>query len=224
MGWKSYPIRTMGSWGPARLVFDHVRVPGENVLGEVGDGFRLAMQWIGHGRIIIPARAVGQAERLLEMGLQYARQRVAFGKPIGHFQAIQWMLADSAVEIQQVKWLVLHAAWKADRGRDVRHEASMAKLAGAQMIWNVVDRILQIHGGMGYTKDLPIERILRDVRVYRIYEGTDEIQRRTIARNLLRGYARSENGIHDEGALRRLGRCRSSPEDAGTSQPPTFNV
>lgn len=188
MGWKSYYIPTMGSWGPARLVFDNVRVPEENVLGEVGQGFQLAMKWIGNGRILIPARAVGQAQRLLEMGLQYARQRVAFGQPIGEFQAIQWMLADSAVEIEQVKWLVLYAAWKADQGKDVRHEASMAKLAGAQMVWRVADRVMQIHGGMGYTKEMPIERVLRDVRVYRIYEGTDEIQKRSIARNLLREY------------------------------------
>ncbi len=99
------------------------------------------------------------------------------------------MLADSAVEIEQVKWLVLHAAWKADQGGDARHEASIAKLAGAGMIWRVVDRVMQIHGGMGYTKEMPIERVMRDVRVYRIYEGTDEIQRRSIARNLLKGHA-----------------------------------
>lgn len=186
MGWRSYSVPTMGSWGPARLVFDNVRVPEENVLGEVGKGFQLAMQWIGDGRLIIPARAVGQAERLLQMAVDYARQRVAFGNPIAEYQAIQWMIADSAVEIQQVKWMVLHAAWKADQGKDFRHEASMAKLAGAQMVWRVADRVMQIHGGMGYTKQLPIERVLRDVRVYRIFEGTDEIQRRSIARNLLR--------------------------------------
>jgi acyl-CoA dehydrogenase len=99
------------------------------------------------------------------------------------------MLADSAVEIEQVKWLVLNAAWKADQGGDARHEASIAKLTGAGMIWRVVDRVMQIHGGMGYTKEMPIERVMRDVRVYRIYEGTDEIQRRSIARNLLKGHA-----------------------------------
>ena len=148
------------------------------------------MKWIGQGRIIIPARAVGQAQRLLEMAIEYSRQRIAFGHPIADYQAIQWMLADSAVELEQVKWLVLHAAWKADQGGDARHEASMAKLAGAGMIWRVVDRVMQIHGGMGYTKEMPIERVMRDVRVYRIYEGTDEIQRRSIARNLLKGHAR----------------------------------
>ena len=189
MGWSSQPIQTMGAWRPAEISFDGVRVPGQNVLGEVGKGFQLAMTWIGQGRIIIPARALGQAQRLLEMALDYSRQRIAFGRPIAEYQAIQWMLADSAVEIEQVKWLVLHAAWKADQGGDVRHEAAIAKLAGAGMIWRVVDRVMQIHGGMGYTKEMPIERVMRDVRVYRIYEGTDEIQRRSIARNLLKGHA-----------------------------------
>jgi len=190
MGWTSQPIQTMGAWRPAEISFDGVRVPCDNVLGEVGKGFQLAMAWIGLGRIIIPARAIGQAQRLLEMALDYSRQRIAFGRPIAEYQAIQWMLADSAVEIEQVKWLVLNAAWKADQGRDARHEASIAKLAGAGMIWRVVDRVMQIHGGMGYTKEMPIERVMRDVRVYRIYEGTDEIQRRSIARNLLKGHAR----------------------------------
>src|SRR5713226_3229436 len=165
MGWSSQAIQTMGAWRPAEISFDGVRVPHENVLGAVGKGFQLAMAWIGQGRIIIPAR------------------------PIAEYQAIQWMLADSAVEIEQVKWLVLNAAWKADQGGDARHEASIAKLAGAGMIWRVVDRVMQIHGGIGYTKEMPIERVMRDVRVYRIYEGTDEIQRRSIARNLLKGHA-----------------------------------
>lgn len=190
MGWTSRRIQTMGSWGPAELHFDNVRVPEENVLGELGNGFTLAMEWIGQGRLLIPARAVGQAQRLLEMGREYARQRIAFGHPIADYQAIQWMLADSAVEIEQVGWLVLSAAWKADQSGDARHAISMAKLAGAQMIWRVADRVMQIHGGTGYTKEMPIERVLRDVRVYRIYEGTDEIQRRSIARNLLERNAR----------------------------------
>jgi len=189
MGFSSRYIPTMGSWGPARLTFNQVRVPGRNVLGEVGRGFELAMRWIVNGRVIIPARAVGRAQRLLEMGVDYARQRVAFGQPIGDNQAIQWMLADSEVEIEATRWLVMHAAWLQDEGIDNRHEASIAKLHGAQTANRVADRVLQIHGGMGYTKELPIERVLRDVRVFRIYEGTDEIQKRTIARDLLRGTA-----------------------------------
>ena len=190
MGWTSRFVPTMGSWGPARLLFENVRVPNRNVLGEVGWGFRLAMQWIGAGRVLIPARAVGQAERLLEIGLDYARQRVAFGHPIADYQAIQWMLADSAVEIQSSKWLTFHAAWKQDQKLDNRQEASMAKLHGAQMVNRVADRVLQIHGGMGYTKELPIERLYREVRLYRIYEGTDEIQKRSIAKNLIGGSVR----------------------------------
>lgn len=190
MGWTSSPIPTMGGWFPASLAFEEVRVPEENILGELGKGFYLALEWIGSGRIYIPARAVGQAQRLIEIGVEYAKTRETFGQPIANYQAIQWMLADSAVELEQVKWLVLRAAWIADQGRDYRQAASMAKLSGAQMIWQVADRMMQLHGGMGYTKEMPIERVLRDVRVYRIYEGTDEIQRRTIARNLLRGYAK----------------------------------
>jgi acyl-CoA dehydrogenase len=124
------------------------------------------------------------------MGLDYARQRQAFGQPIANYQAIQWKLADSAIEIEQVKWATLHAAWMADRGMDARHYASIAKVSGANMVWEVADRVLQIHGGMGYTRELPVERILREVRVYRIFEGTDEIQKRTIARNLLKDYVR----------------------------------
>jgi acyl-CoA dehydrogenase len=189
MGWSSRPIPLMSNWSASEVVFDDVCVPDENVLGTVGKGFELAMRWIGGGRLQIPARAVGQAQRLLELGLEYAKQRQAFGSPIADYQAIQWMLADSAVEIEQVKWLTLRAAWKADQGQDVRHEASMAKLSGAQMVWRVADRMLQVHGGMGYTREVPIERVLREVRVYRIFEGTDEIQKRSIARNLIRGYA-----------------------------------
>ena len=190
MGWTSSPIPTMGGWSPASLVFEDVRVPEENILGEIGRGFYLAMEWIGSGRIFIPARAVGQAQRLIEMGLDYAQTRETFGQPIANYQAIQWMLAESATELEQVKWLVLHAAWVADQGKDYRHAASMAKLAGGEMIWQVADKMMQLHGGMGYTKEMPIERVLRDVRVYRIYEGTDEIQKRSIARNLLKGFAK----------------------------------
>ncbi|MER1987319.1 MAG: acyl-CoA dehydrogenase family protein [Solibacillus sp.] len=190
MGWKSEYIYTMGEWGPATLVFDNVRVPEENILGEVGQGFNLGMQWIGQGRYMIPAGAIGASERLLQMAIDYSKTRITFGKPIAERQAIQWMIADSAVEIEAAKWIVLKAAWMAEKGMDARHQSSMAKLNGAIMANEVVDRVLQIHGGMGYTKELPIERWYRELRLYRIFEGTDEIQRRTIARNLLKGNAK----------------------------------
>lgn len=190
MGWKSEPIPTMGQWGPAALIFDNVRVPEENILGEVGQGFRLAMQWIGQGRYLLPARALGACERLMEMAIQQANTRMTFGQPIAEYQAIQWMIADSAVEIEALRWLVLHAAWLVDQGADSRHAQSMAKLYGGVKANEIVDRVLQIHGGMGYTRELPIERWYRELRLLRIYEGTDEIQRRTIARNLLKGHAK----------------------------------
>jgi acyl-CoA dehydrogenase len=189
MGWKSEPIPTMGEWGPAALVFDNVRVPQENILGEVGRGFELAMQWIGRGRYLLPARALGACERLVEMAVEQAKTRVTFGEPIANRQAIQWMLADSAVEIEALRWLVLHAAWQVDSGLDSRQAQSMAKLYGGVKANEIVDRVLQIHGGMGYTRELPVERWYRELRLLRIYEGTDEIQRRTIARNLLRGHS-----------------------------------
>jgi alkylation response protein AidB-like acyl-CoA dehydrogenase len=188
-GWRSSPIDTMGEWGPAALVFEDVRVPHSAILGEEGRGFELAMHWIGKGRYMLPARALGSCERLVEMGMEHARNRVTFGQPIAERQAIQWMIADSAVEIEALRWLVLTAAWQVDRGLDSRQGQSMAKLFGGVKANEIVDRVLQIHGGMGYTRELPVERWYRELRLLRIYEGTDEIQRRTIARNLLKGHA-----------------------------------
>jgi alkylation response protein AidB-like acyl-CoA dehydrogenase len=187
MGWKSEPIDTMGEWGPAALIFDDVVVPEENILGEVGNGFILAMQWINAGRFTLPARAVGSCERLLQMGADYANTRSTFGQFLSQRQAIQWMIADSAVEIEAMKLLTLKAAWLLENGTDNRHAASIAKLYAGVKANEIVDRILQIHGGMGYTRELPIERWYRELRLLRIYEGTDEIQRQSIARNVLKG-------------------------------------
>ncbi|OQO92658.1 acyl-CoA dehydrogenase [Saccharomonospora piscinae] len=189
-GWRSEYIDTMGEWGPASLIFEDVRVPDSQVLGEVGQGFALAMQWIGRGRYLLPARAIGSCERLLGMAIEHANTRETFGAPIADRQAIQWMIADSGVEIEALRWLVLHAAWQVDQGVDSRHAQSIAKLYGGQKANEIVDRVLQIHGGMGYTRELPVERWYRELRLLRIYEGTDEIQRRTIARNLLKGHVK----------------------------------
>jgi len=187
MGWKSEPIDTMGEWGPAALIFDEVVVPEENILGELGQGFTLAMKWINAGRFTLPARAVGSCERLLQMGTDYANTRSTFGQLLSQRQAIQWMIADSAVEIEAMKLLTLKAAWLLEQGTDNRHAASMAKLYAGVKANEIVDRVLQIHGGMGYTRELPIERWYRELRLLRIYEGTDEIQRQSIARNVLKG-------------------------------------
>ena len=190
MGWRSEFIQTMGEGGPASLIFEDVRVPHRNILGEIGQGFELAMKWIGRGRYIIPSHAIGIAERALQMAIDYANTRETFGRPIGTNQAIQWMIADSETELEAARWLVLRAAWTVDQGLDPRHASSMAKLYGAAMVNNVVDRVLQIHGGLGYTRELPIERWYRQVRLYRIFEGTDEMQRLIISRDLLRGYTK----------------------------------
>ncbi|MFQ5912351.1 MAG: acyl-CoA dehydrogenase family protein [Nitrospinota bacterium] len=179
MGWRGTDL--------AELVFTDCRVPADNVLGEVGQGFPLAMQWIDQGRLGVAAAAVGTAERLLDMAADYARQRVTFGKPLADRQAIQWMIVDSATEIAAARLLVNSAAREGDRGRDVRRQAAMAKLYATEMAGRVADRALQIHGGMGYMKDLPIERMYRDVRYTRIAEGTSEILRFLIARSILKG-------------------------------------
>ena len=190
MGWRSEYIDTMGEWGPASLIFDKVRVPEENILGELHKGYNLGLEWIGFARWVVGAQAVGMAERLLQMAIDYAKERETFGRPIADRQAIQWMIADSAVEIEAAKWLVLNATFTLDQGEDNRHLASIAKLYGANMGNRVVDRVLQIHGGMGYTRELPIERWYREARLWRIYDGTDEIQRMIISRNLLKGHVK----------------------------------
>jgi len=190
MGWRSEFIQTMGEGGPASLIFEDVRVPSRNILGEIGQGFELGMKWIGKGRYLIPSQALGIAERALGMAVEYANTRETFGRKIGENQAIQWMIADSEVEMEASRWLILRAAWTVDQGLDPRHASSMAKLHGATMVNNVVDRVMQVHGGMGYTRELPLERWYRQVRLMRIYEGTDEMQRLIISRDLLRGYTK----------------------------------
>lgn len=179
-----------GDKSPSLLKFNQVLVPNENVLGEVGHGFTMAMQWISRGRWVIPAIAVGASWRLLEMAIDYANERVTFGEALATRQSIQWMIADSAVEVEALKWMVLYTAWRVEKQFDARHHASMSKLYGAGIANQIVDRVLQIFGGRGYIKDLPIERWYREMRVWRIYEGTDEIQRMIISRNLLKGDVR----------------------------------
>ncbi|MBB4374395.1 alkylation response protein AidB-like acyl-CoA dehydrogenase [Bradyrhizobium sp. cir1] len=190
MGWRSQPIATMGEASLASLVFEDVRVPSSNIVGELGWGFQLAMKWISSGLYEVPSLLVGSSERLLEMAIQHSKKRVSMGHPIAQYQAVQWQIADSHVEIEAVKYLTLLAAWQVDSGHDARHTSSIAKLMGSITADKVVDRVMQIHGGIGYTKELPIERWYRELRMYRIQDGTDEIQRRTIARNLFKGHAR----------------------------------
>lgn len=188
MGFTTSPIATMGQMRPAALNLDKARVPSANVLGEVGQGFGLAMRWIGRGRYIQPSRAVGAAERLLGMAVEYAGLRRTFGRPIRDYQAIQWMIADSTAELEAARYMALLAAWSAEHDDATRVATSaIAKLTVANRANAIADRVLQIHGGMGYTQELPIQLWARDLRVLRIYEGSDEIQRRTLAGQVLNG-------------------------------------
>jgi acyl-CoA dehydrogenase len=168
------------------LIFEDCEVPEENVLGEVGAGFRTALGALDIGRVSLSAGAVGTSQHLLELGIAHAKRRKQFGQPIAANQAIQWMLADSAVEIHAARLMVYDAAAKLDRGMRVSREAAMVKVYASELANRVADRMLQIHGGMGYMKDSPVERAYRDARILRIYEGTSEVQRMIIAEELLR--------------------------------------
>jgi len=176
----------------AELIFEDCIVPRENVIGGdqmIGYGFKTAMKVLDKGRLTMGACAVGAAQKLLELSVKYAKQRIQFGRPIAEFQAIQFMLAEMATNIYAARQMVYHAAWLRDqRGTSVIKEASMVKLFCTEMVNRVADMALQIHGGMGYMKDYPIERFYRDVRLMRIYEGTSEIQKIVIARELLKEY------------------------------------
>lgn len=170
------------------LLFDNCRVPRENVIGGdamVGHGFKTAMRVLDKGRLTIGAAALGGAQRLLDMCVQYANQRVQFGKPIGHFQMIQAMLADMTTEIYAARSMLYHAAWLRDEGYKTTREASMVKLFCTEMACRVADKAVQVFGGMGYMEELQVEMFYRDLRLYRIFEGTSEIQRLVIARDLL---------------------------------------
>ncbi len=182
------PESKMGLRGTqvAEVLLDDCRVPASAVLGGVGQGFKLAMQVLDHGRVSIAASAVGAAQRLLEAMKEHALLRVQFGKPIASKQAIQWMLADTATELAAARHLVREAAWRKDRGQAATQQCSMAKLYATEMACRVADRAVQVFGGMGYMQDNIAERFFRDLRVYRLYEGTSEIQRLVIARQLLR--------------------------------------
>ncbi|MCA9673278.1 MAG: acyl-CoA dehydrogenase family protein [Myxococcales bacterium] len=166
------------------LTFESCRIPGDAMLGNDGDGFRLAMTALDGGRIGIASQALGIGLAALDAARDYARERSAFGRPIADKQAIQWMIADSATELEAARLLTLRAAMLKQAGVPYTREASMAKLYASEAANRVCYRALQIHGGYGYTRDFPIERMSRDVRVTTIYEGTSEIQRLVIGRSL----------------------------------------
>jgi acyl-CoA dehydrogenase len=168
------------------VIFDNVRVPAENLIGaKEGIGFKTAMKVLDKGRLNIAAASTGAAQRMLDDAVRYAKERKQFGKAIGDFQLIQAMLADSQADIYAARCMVIDAARKRDEGRDVTLEASCAKMFASEMCGRVADRAVQIFGGAGYLAEYGIERFYRDVRLFRIFEGTTQIQQLVIARSLL---------------------------------------
>lgn len=181
------PEKKMGLNGsPTHAVsFDDVRVPLDHLLGQAGRGLHQTLATLDSGRISIGALALGLAQAAYEAALNYAREREAFGGPIANYQAVQWMLADAATEIEAARLLVYRAAWLKDNGRPFTKEAAMAKLFATEMSERVCRNAIQIHGGYGYSREFEVERIYRDTRLMTIGEGTSEIQRLVIARHIL---------------------------------------
>lgn len=178
MGWRASDTR--------ELIMEDAFVPDEDVLGEPGRGFINFMQTLDSGRIGIGALSLGIAEGAFEQALRYSQERSQFGQRINEFQGIQFMLSDMATEIEAAKHLVYHAAWRKQEGLPFGKEAAMAKLFASELAMRVTTKAVQIHGGYGYTKEYPVERMMRDAKICEIGEGTSEIQRIVIARHLLK--------------------------------------
>lgn len=181
----------------ASLLFEDCPVPGENLLGTEGEGFTIALATLDGGRIGIAAQALGIAQGCLEESVGYAQQRRQFGRAIAEFEAIQWMLADMATEIDAARLLTYRAAWLAEQGRAFTKEAAMAKLFASEAANRAAYKAIQIFGGYGYTKEFAVERFFRDARITTIYEGTSEIQRLVIARRLIHGEEIAHE-VHEE--------------------------
>ncbi len=172
----------------AVLEFDNCRIPAENVLGEVHKGFEVANTWLGATRLQVGATCLGRADRAFRHSVEWAATREQFGQPIGKFQGVSFKLADMAMEMKAAELMILEAGWKFDRGEASDADMAMAKLKATEMLAMVADEAIQIHGGMGLMDELPLERIWRDARIERIWEGTSEIQRHIISRALLRPF------------------------------------
>ena len=169
----------------AELIFEDVKVPKENLLGRKGRGVIVGMKVLNTGRLGLGAAALGSAKEALKLSAEYSKERVQFGKKISQYQGIQWMLADMAMEIYNMESILYRTAWMYDEGMNVTREASIVKLYCSEALDRIVDKAMQIYGGYGFIKDFPIERMYRDSRINRIFEGTSEIQRMIIARDIL---------------------------------------
>lgn len=175
-----------GPGGHGEIDFDHVRVPDSAVLGKIGDGFKMAQVRLTPARLTHCMRWMGVAQRSLEIAIDYAKKRDAFGKKLAQHQSIQWMIADSEIDLHASRMMVMQAAWKHERGDDIRHESSICKVFVAEAVNRVIDRAVQICGALGVSTDTPLEHFYREARAFRIYDGPSEVHRMVIARNLLR--------------------------------------
>ena len=185
VGEAEHKLGIRGSSTPP-LYFADCHIPKDALLGGEGDGFKIAMQTLDGGRIGIAAQALGIAQAALDASVAYAKERVQFGKPIAALQAIQWMIADMATQLDAARLLTYRAAWCEDQGRPYGTEGAMAKLFASETATRVCDRAIQIHGGYGFTESYPVERNYRDAKITELYEGTSEVQRMVIARSYLR--------------------------------------
>jgi acyl-CoA dehydrogenase len=186
-GMRISKIPLMRSYQPFEVQFDNYEIPLEDRLGEEGGGFVIAEEWLVHARVPYAAASIGVAQASLDLALDWARQRETFGSLLADKQAIQWMLADSEVDLRAARLLVYQAAWNGDLGRDIKIDASVAKVFATEAAGRVVDRCMQIFGGMGMTHELPLERWYRELRIRRVGEGPSEVQRMVIARDMLSG-------------------------------------
>jgi acyl-CoA dehydrogenase len=184
-GFSASEIAVIRPWSPAELVFQDCQVPAENLLGDEGQGFQVCQSWLTHERVPYAAGTVGVARAALRLAVEYSKDRRAFGTTLAQKQAIQWMLADSEIELRAARLLIWEAAWQADLGRDFKTAASVAKVFATETAFRVVDRCVQILGGMGVAKEYPFERWFREMRIKRIGEGPSEVHRMVVARELL---------------------------------------
>lgn len=168
------------------LIFENCIVPKENLIGKVGDGFKIAMQTLDGGRIGIASQALGIAQGALDETVKYMKERKQFGKTLAQFQGLQWMVADMATKVQAARWMVYNAACRKDEKLPIAAEAAMAKLYAAEVAMEVTTKAVQLHGGYGYTREYPVERMMRDAKITEIYEGTSQVQKMVIAANVLK--------------------------------------
>lgn len=191
-GFSLKPIPVIRSYFPYELTFEDLEVPVENRLGEEGQGFQLAETWLVHARVPYAAATLGIADAALRMAIEWAKQRETFRSRLADKQAIQWMIADSEIELRAARLLVFQAAWRADLGYDIKVDASACKVFATEAAGRIVDRCIQIFGGMGVAAEMPLERWYREMRIKRIGEGPSEVHRMVVARDLLGGQPKAQ--------------------------------